>query len=355
MNAEIFAEWLCRQGHRVLRTASSYWYDAGPRVYQAFPYHWLIQPSARELRELLMGKGAVALRYSTPLNATNGKVSYHVVLERCTPYNLETLRAQARNGVRRGLAYCRIERIPVEQLAVEGWLLQQDTLDRQGRRRSMSQAEWQRICLAAKDLPGFEAWGAIVEGELAASVLTARIDDVYCVPYAQSLSKYLNKHVNNALFYTFSRELLSRPGVNMIFYGLHSLDAPESVDEFKFRMSISPNPVRQRVVLSPVLMPVRNRAGHAVVDRLLERYPDNPSLAKAEGMLRFYLQGKRPIDRQDWPECLTDRREELVQSLSQANSSTDRSSSAEPKAQTLAQGQVPDSNKLNSPLVKRSS
>jgi len=193
--------------------------------------------------------------------------------------------------------------------------LQQDTLDRQGRHRSMSQANWLRICLAAKDLPGFEAWGAIVEGELAASVLTARIDDIYCVPYAQSLSKFLNKYVNNALFYTFSRELLSRPGVNMIFYGLHSLDAPESVDEFKFRMSLTAKPVRQRVVFNPLLMPVCNSAGHAIIEWLLHRYPDSPMLAKAEGMLRFYLQGKRPADRQDWPECLTDRKKELLQSL----------------------------------------
>ena len=102
MNAEVFAEWFRRQGHRVVRTASSYWCDAGPRVYQAFPYHWLIQPSAMELSGLLIGKGAVALRYSTPFDAIDGKVSYHVVLEGSTPYELETLRAQARNGVRRG-------------------------------------------------------------------------------------------------------------------------------------------------------------------------------------------------------------------------------------------------------------
>ena len=37
MNSETFAEWLRRQGHRVYRTASSYWYEAGPRVLQAFP------------------------------------------------------------------------------------------------------------------------------------------------------------------------------------------------------------------------------------------------------------------------------------------------------------------------------
>ena len=105
----------------------------------------------------------------------------------------------------------------------------------------------------------------------------------------------------------------------MIFYGLHSLDAPESVDEFKFRMSLTARPVRQRVAFSPLLMPVCNSVGHAVIERLLHRYPDNPTLAKAEGMLRFHLQEKRPADRQDWPECLTDRKQELLQSLKSPN------------------------------------
>ena len=49
MNAEIFAEWLRRQGHSVVRTTSSYWYDKSSRVYQAFPYHWIIQPTEEEL------------------------------------------------------------------------------------------------------------------------------------------------------------------------------------------------------------------------------------------------------------------------------------------------------------------
>jgi len=312
MNAEIFAEWLRRQGQHVVRTKSSYWYDAGMRVYQAFPYHWLIQPSRRELRALLIGKGAVGLRYSTPFEAMDGKISYHVVLENGTPYDLDVLRAQARNGVRRGLNVCQVERIPFERLADEGWLLQKDTLERQGRSLSMRPADWQRTCLAAKDLPGFEAWGAIVDGELAASVLAVRVDDVYCVPYAQSLRKYLNKYVNNALFFSFSRELLSRPGVKMIFYNMESLDAPESVDEFKFRMNLKPKPVRQCVVFNPLLTPVCHSAGHAMVERLLCRYPNSPVLSKAKGMLRFHSEGQRASGEQNWPECLTYCRDSFV-------------------------------------------
>ncbi len=62
MNAENFATWLRRQGYHVYRSASSYWYDAGPRVLQAFPYHWLITPTQRELDALMWKHGAIALR-----------------------------------------------------------------------------------------------------------------------------------------------------------------------------------------------------------------------------------------------------------------------------------------------------
>ena len=310
MNADIFAEWLRRQGHRVVRTPSSYWYEAGPRVFQAFPYHWLIQPSTRELRTLTLGRGIAALRYSAPLNAPQGMVSYHVVLR--GPYNLETLRAQARNGVRRGLSRFQVERIAFERLAEEGWSLQADTLERQGRTKSMHQAGWQRICRAGDGLPGFEAWGATCDGELAAALITAQIDNRCYVPYALSLSRFLHEHVNNALFYVVSCDMLSRKGVDALFFSLHSLDAPETVDEFKFRMSLMAEPVRQQVVLHPCLQPFATRRTHALVLRLLARDPGNPVLAKAEGMLRFHLEGKRPLEAQHWPACLSEYRAHMT-------------------------------------------
>lgn len=312
MNAETFAEWLRRQGHKVVRTASSYWYDAGPRVLQAFPYHWLIEPAESEIRSLLLTRGIAALRYSTPLHAPQGKVSYHVVLR--PPYTLEMLRSQARNGVRRGLSRFGVERITFERLAEEGWSLQADTLARQERTRSMDQAEWQRICRAAEGLPGFEAWGATCDGELAAALLTARVDDRWCVPYALSHSRFLREHVNNALFYTVSCDLLAREGVAELFFTLQSLDAPESVDEFKFRMGLQPVPVRQRVVFHPLFRPLATERSHAFLLRRLDRDrgdrasagrpQESPLLAKAEGMLRFHLGGRRAAEEQEWPACL---------------------------------------------------
>ena len=303
MNVKYFSEWLVRQGHKVYHTESSWWYDAGPRVLQAFPYDWLIQPSPRELKNLILRHNILAVRFSTPLESPEGMASYHVILnDPC--YNLEKLRPQARNGVRRGLCNCHVERISFTRLADEGWLLQRDTLERQNRLKSMCQSEWQRICLSATDLPGFEAWGAIVEGELAASILACRIDNTFYIPYAQSLHKFLGQHVNNALFYSACCDMVSREGVSGIFLSLHSLDAPESVNEFKFRMSFTARPVRQRVVFHPILRPFANWHIHRLLSRLIERDPANSNLAKIEGMLRFYLQGKIPLEKQTWPECL---------------------------------------------------
>ena len=302
MNAETFAEWMRRQGHKVYRTASSYWYSAGPRVLQAFPYHWIITPTRGEIRELLLKHGIAAVRYSTPLSPSGGKASYHVVLHK--PYQIDALKPQARNGIKRGLNHFSVEQISFEQLATEGWILQRDTLERQDRLQSMTQAEWERLCRSAEDLPGFEAWAAISNNELAGAVIICRIDDMFNVPYAMSRSCFLHNHVNNAVFYVTSCNMLEREGVNGIFYTVQSLDAPANVDEFKFRMGFQPMAVCQCVDFHPLLKPVANKKVHSWTQSLLQRAPSNPTLAKAEGILRFHVEGRQALSKQPWPECL---------------------------------------------------
>lgn len=306
MDAKYFAEWFRRQGHHVYQTESTYWDTAGPRVLQAFPYNWLITPPEHELRKLMIRKGIVALRYSTPLESPEGMASYHIVLS--NPYNLEMLRSQARNGIKKGLGVFQIEQISFERLADDGWKLQQDTLDRQDRLNSMSQNEWNQMCLAASNLPGFEAWAAISQGELAAALITVQIKDTFYVPYAASHRNFLKEHVNNALFYAVSTNFLVRPEISEIFFCLHSLDAPASVDQFKLRMGFNPKPVRQRVVFHPWLKPFATLRTHAFLEKLVKRYPQNTDFAKAEGVLRFYLKGLVPLAEQEWPEAIADEK-----------------------------------------------
>lgn len=305
MGAEVFAEWLRRQGYHVVRTASSYWYDAGWRVYQAFPYHWLIEPSDDELAEMLRAHHAIALRYSTPLGAPHGKLSYHVVCQ--GPYALASLTRQARQGVKKGLDYVSVEPVSMRRMADEGWKLRRETLERQGRTRAETEEWWRTLCLSAEGLPGFEAWGAIHEGEMVASFLAFVCDDCYLLPHEQSATDHLPFRVNNALFFAVTQQALARSNIRRVFFCLQSLDAPCSVDEFKFRMGYSAVAVRQRVVFHPQLAPVaQTHVGYAAVRRLAEHYPGQVTWTKAEGMLRFFQEGNLALTQQHAPEVLID-------------------------------------------------
>jgi len=313
MNPDIFAEWLRRQGHHVVRTSSSYWQDQGFRIYQAFPYHWIIEPGEGEIRQLLNQTQALGLRYSTPLSAAQGYISYHVVYEN-GEYRLADLPKKARYDVRKGLKHCKVEPISMERMAREGWKLRAETLIRQGRTRAENPNWWRTLCQTAADLEGIEAWGALIDNKLAASLLAITCDRCCSILYQQSRTEFLSEGVNNALTFVFTETVLQRSNVHEIFYGLHSLDAPASVDKYKFRMNFVPNPVRQRVVFSPWISPFLNR-GSLSISRFAQRYlSGNTVLSKAEGMMHFYLEGKKPLKAQKWPEALTSIQETLLAS-----------------------------------------
>lgn len=223
MNTEIFAEWFRQRGYRVAQSSSSYWVRMGARAYQSFPYHILIKPKESELSEFLFRNGAVALRYSAPQDSPVGMESYHVVFEG-ESYGFESLGEKARRNTRRGLKNCIVEPITFPYLAQSGWELQADTQERQGRKDALTQREWERICLSAKDLPGFGAWGAVAHEskKLAASLVTFQLDEWVYMLYQQSRRDLLPLHANNALAFEVTRTMLSRPKTRAILYSLRS-------------------------------------------------------------------------------------------------------------------------------------
>lgn len=303
MNIEVFADWIERQGYAVMSTSSSHWYEIRPRVYQAIPFQWLISPSEAEVGQVFSETRAVALRYSTPVGAGEGKVSYHVV-NMNRDYDLSQFSRSTRYDVRKGLRYAGVEPISLARFASEGWALRAETLARQGRVGAETEEWWRCLCRSAEGLPGFDAWGAVREGKLMASILTCTVNDCCVGLYQQCCVEGLKMCVNNALTYSFTKEALSRPGITQVFYGLHSLDADERLDTFKFRMGYVAKPVRQRVVFNRWMRLCVNRLSYRMLRAARKHWPERPSLAKAEGMARFYLEGKKPLVEQTWPECL---------------------------------------------------
>lgn len=300
---EAAVEWLRRQGQRIVFSSSSCWHSAARGIFQAFPYHQLINPSEDELRQVFMEGPALALRYSAPVTSPVGKLSYHVVYSQPV-YGFEQLSRQARQNVHKGLAHAVIEPISFVRLAHEGWALRAETLVRQGRVRAESEGWWRMLCLSAEGLPGFEAWGASHKGKLVAALIAFRAGDCFLMVYQQSLTTHMKYGVNNALAFVFTQNALARPGIKKLFYGLESLDAPWEVDEFKLRMGYSLETVRQRVVFHPALRPFLKPLTLKALELLGGTFVHSPKWLKAEGMIRFYLEGSRPLAEQESPRRL---------------------------------------------------
>jgi hypothetical protein len=294
MNPETFAEWLRAQGQVVVRTPSSYWHSEGLRVYQAFPFHWLVEPSVSELSDLFTRHGAVALRYCMPPDSSKGCGSHAIVFE-SKNYNIELLGYRTRKNVRRGLRNCRVEVISFQRLVSEGWEVRHDTLERQGRNLTTTYESWRNRFLSAAGLPGFEAWGALVQKRIVGYIVTFRMHDCVYILEHQSHRDFLDLNINNALTFVVSENASVQPGVKLLFYGLESLDAPPRLSEFKFHMGYAAKPLRQRVVFRPLLRVLANQLSYGIVSRMVRWLPYNRRVSKARGLLRVCLAEKDPL------------------------------------------------------------
>jgi hypothetical protein len=292
VNPRVFAEWLEAQGERVVETPSSWWHSGGARVYQAFPYHWTIEPRKEDFDELFRRRGALAVRYSAPCESPRGLPGYQVVYDD-PAYDLSTLSDWARKNVRRGLRNSTVEPISFDRFDSEAWLLRADSLDRQCRETGETREKFHRRFELASRLEGFEFWGAFVDGRMGAFLVTFRMEDCCNLLLQQCHRDFLKAHVNNALAFEVTQRMLARSGIRSIFYGMESLDAPPSVDEFKFRMGYRPKAVRQCVVFHPLAAPLVNGVSYAAMGALSRLRPSSRTLSKARGMMRIYLEGGR--------------------------------------------------------------
>ncbi|HZK05972.1 MAG TPA: hypothetical protein VFC82_09010 [Actinomycetaceae bacterium] len=283
-----YAEFLRRLGHSVVNTESGYWYNAQTGFYFRFPYHRVAEPSPEELRAVRRRGRYIGLRYFTPMTSL-GKSSYLMV---CSDkdYGFASLdRHSARRETRRAVENLEIREIPLDELGRSGYALYCDTLARQGRDPcTWTPDSWRRYCEATQGLDGFAAWGAFAERQLAAFLFTFLMEDHLTFIHQCSDTRLLKSHANGALIYTVTREALSRREVDTVQYGPQSLDAPASLDEFKRRMGFVPRPMKQRIVLNPVLRPLVGDPLHDAVQRISVRRPESDRLRKLNGIIRFY-------------------------------------------------------------------
>ena len=333
-----------RLGHRVIRTPSAHWYDVRSRFYLNFPHHRMIDPEPGELSAVFR-RLPLGVRYFAPA-ASQGTPSYALAIT-CgdREYDFEALSANSRSKTRRGLARCRVERLEPSWVQAHGRAVNDDTLRRIKLRDPYP---WDRYWHAAAGSDGVEVWGALADGVLAAYLVAVRAERGCEILVARSASESLRFYPNNALLFTVVRDMLKRPEVDEVFFGVESLEDYAGIDDFKLSMGFAKRPIRQRVVFHPLLRPalqsglamkavaalarsappgralaqapghrghVRARAGGAMTDPVAVVYPDNLAALGvcrglgAHGVRSVFLTGdatapgqySRYVRRIDWP------------------------------------------------------
>ncbi|RMG39449.1 MAG: GNAT family N-acetyltransferase [Methanobacteriota archaeon] len=285
MSTEAYADFLTRMGHTVRKVGGVYWFNAHPHIYMSFPFQKIVEPSNVNWLDVFLEDGWCA-RF--PCSIDIGRPSYRIIVDN-PEYDMKCLTSKARNQTRRGLESCEVRRVDFLELAEKGLALNRETLERQGRRiPSDFQEYWRRYYSEASRTDGAHAWGAFVDGELAAYLIAFVMDNVSHILIVRSSRKCLKKYPNNALIFEYIRNMLQQRVVGEISIGLESIqEKMQSLDHFKIGMGFRKEPVGQRIVLRPWLSGIMKPPILCITRAVLSQFPRNEQISKIAGLLRW--------------------------------------------------------------------
>jgi hypothetical protein len=274
-----------RQGYKVLETKSAYWVELHPFCYQNIPFHFAVKPTSDELNSLFTQKLAVIIRYNS-VGETDAVAGYNWI---CTDrnYGLHCFERKIKNRVTRGLKLTQVRHIDFNFLAQEGLTLINDQARRQGRNPDFpNQQSWERYCESAAGSPNFEAYGVFLGEKLISFLVGLKIEKCYFSLTQASHSEYLTYCPNNALMYTIVTEKFQDPGIEVVSYGLASVENLDGLDRFKVGMAFRPEKINFKVVFNPYLGWLRNHNVVSSINRISSYFPKNNFIRKANALLR---------------------------------------------------------------------
>lgn len=281
-SAEASVAFLRSQGRHVVETETCWWYNpyGQTRIFYSFPPNRIVEPTRTEISTVFQkARKAKALRFLSPSTAS-GHESY---LWECTkPYGLETVSSKARNQVRQGLRNCEVRSLSLRELEHLGEKAHSDSLQRFG-----IEGGQLRFGNQMSNSPAYEAWAAFFEGDLAAYLVTLRVEDWAYIQIHRSVNEYLKYRPNNALIFTVLQELLSRPEISTVSYGWEPLYNLDSLDSFKLAMGSVKRSCKQAVVLKPWLQPAFPPLVCRAVEKLSEFHQSSRRLRQMAGVCRI--------------------------------------------------------------------
>ncbi len=285
MRESQMADFFRSLGHKIVQTNSCFWYSSHRFLYKNLPIHRNVDPSQSELAKVMMRGAALAIRYPGSPGEAIPDGGIYVCSDR--NFGFPALSANARSHTRRGLARCTVEQIDFKDLAVKAYpLITETSLRQTGKQSSRSKAQWKSFCELACQWPDLEAWGAFVDGELAAFIVAILAEDCYYIHLQKSSSALLKHYSNNALLFTVMKAALARPAVGWISNGQIALAAREGLHHFKTSMGFEIHPFKEQVVFNPLMKPGL-WAVRMVTGRLARINPENLFWRRASRALQL--------------------------------------------------------------------
>jgi hypothetical protein len=273
MRENQMADFFQQLGHKIVQTRSCFWYSSHRFLYKNLPIHRSLEPSQSELAKVMFRGAALAIRYPGTPGDSSADGGIYVCADR--NYDFASLSANARSHTRRGLARNTVEQIDFKDLAVKAYpLIKETNLRQTGKEPNRSESHWRSFCELSRRSPGLEAWGAFVDGELAAFIVAMLGEDCYYIHLQKSASALLKHYSNNALLFTVMKSALARPEVGWVSNGQIALAAKEGLYHFKTSMGFEIHPFKEQVVFNPLMKPGL-WAGRAVTSRLARINPEN--------------------------------------------------------------------------------
>lgn len=295
LSIEKYVEELKRSGKRIVNGASNdFWVEYEWRALMRMPSFYVELPAPGEVARVLRESRMAVVTYLVPpVDTHKGNAWLYI----CTDenYSLDKLSSVMRRNVRRGLKELDVGPIAAEQLLSHGSEAFCDTRKRVGLSDGTFGHFQQRFLQRTKN-PAHVFWGAWKNRKLAAFLSITEVDRWVEIEGCFSVNSMLSFRPNDTLFYCALSHYLTQKKVQMVSYGLSSIQEAsnsETLHAFKVKVGFEARLVHRVFELHPVLRPFQNVIALNLGRVLLTLAPGSPLLKKAVGVLANVLNERR--------------------------------------------------------------
>jgi hypothetical protein len=287
-----YHDFISAQGLRIVEDESCYWVEKRQHFWESAPSHRRVRLSPA-IAKKLFALGAYAIRYTCPDG--EGSPTFEYIWDD-KQYGLDSLHKDAKRNVRKNLDVCIFKPVDYALLIQEGCAINREVYSRQKREPDFqtNQDQWRAYLETCAKLPFMEAYGVFYNHKLCGYSLALFVDD-YCYtfhPYAHS--DYLKFYPMNVLIYSLVQQILQRPGVSCVSYGVESYTPRPTLERFKIAMGCRKRVLRRQIVVHPFLRPALSTPGVWLTQKILRRL--KPNVAEHFAIFAGAVRGVEPSD-----------------------------------------------------------